>query len=254
MYDKEIKQLEKNKLKKETFWYSETLAASLILFAKKNKKFCRHFRQQIKQINPRILFEVPIKMEENICLLVPEFEKFAYARADWLLNSLVKNNLPGSFYALNMLYSWGKHENFEVPKQIVVGVLALAIPGITLGRFTKRRKMAIIVSKNYDEISNVEMSKYAAQASLGILSKAFDLAGGFLSEIEPEVADWFFMGRELSFYSASNVVVRDIAYEVSRLGAANYLVEAEDFRFLAVTPVLNNFVLESKWKLRNLNI
>lgn len=129
--------------------------------------------------------------------LIPIDYTRAQERAFWVLREtgVYEKSKP----AAQMLATWSHH--YEEPKDVVIGLIGLAIIGPTLGIVNKKKRvdvMQVLFSKSQQEKRSV--SKYiniTNQVSMDLLSKSLRFADGNVSRLEPELQHWFVSDRTL---------------------------------------------------------
>lgn len=110
--------------------YGGALSASLIAYAEQHHDFAHWLREVVSKL-PQLEKKIFIPdMPENIQMLVPADTNLAMQRTEWLIQNR----------ETDLLASWVTDKPGENPKMIVVGVVVVAIPGITMGKFRRRKE------------------------------------------------------------------------------------------------------------------
>ncbi len=239
----------------EKIQYSEVLSMSLLLYAQKDKNFAQVLKNMIHNI-PRVKEICPPKdFKESAVILLPGYRDIALRRAEWLVESITNRKISGYEEAISILSSWAKDETIESPKQVIIGLVGLAIPGVTLGIISKKISMAFIINHKLINNSKLDLARKATQASHGILSGALVMAGGDFKKVEPEIVDWFFGDKSLQFYSADAKKINKIKKELKEMNIIYEAIERKgETAMLAVSPVANSNCQEMYWNLKPLEI
>jgi peptidyl-tRNA hydrolase len=233
-------------------YYSEALAMSLIIQAKKDKIFARELYEIVKKLT-KVKKAIEKKSERRAVVLMPLNREYAMRRVNWLIPKIKNNELTGSEEAVQLLSSWAEIHEYSSPKQVVVGIVGLAIPGITLGIIKKKMKMSIIINRDIKNFTKTELTEKVTQASHGILSQALVTAGGEVGKLEPEVADWFFGEKKIVFYKAQTKEVEKIEKELKNLEIIHQKEKiGDETAVLAISPVVNSFFQESFWEIEKI--
>lgn len=124
--------------------------------------------------------------------LVPRSAAAAVARTHWLLDELALR--PDGETAAATLLSW--RERID-PKDAVIGIVGIAIPGPTLGIIQTKKKpksvMPIITTAQTARSTDpASLATLSIQTSVGLLGQQLRVAGGSAYRLVPELADWCF--------------------------------------------------------------
>lgn len=231
---------------------AEAHAKGLISFAHKNAVFARHLAQAIASIPGQKEYfaphDDPNALDEKI--LAPKDLTDAIYRAQWLSKKLSEERFPGSTEATALLSNWMKDDPAESPKLLVVGVIVVAIPGITMGKFHRRKSMAVVIREETLKRSGSFVGKNISKATGGVLLKEVRFAGGALDKLEPDTADWFFGDRETEIYTASGEVLEEMEKEFRKVRIIHEKIQ-EDGRpiMIALSPSVNMETASSRWPL-----
>lgn len=230
--------------------YAEALCASLLAYAKEDRDFSFALTNLMRKY-ALIEAEVTISQPQEVCdVLKPHNREEAERRAEWLLKKIATKKIDGAESAVQMLSFWNKVQTDERTKRIVIGFVGVAIPGPTLGYIKKRKKMPIITRHNLFTSSNVELVRNASKASHDVLAQAFTQAGDDMSDLEPDVGDWFFGERELSFYATDAKTLSHINEELSEFNILHtHVADEKGISLVAVSPVVNSDYQRAQWHL-----
>jgi len=232
----------------EPLFYAEAMALSLLKYAEKDSDFAKTLNDLISSnLN---FFGAPVEIRDGIEILMPQDTDTATGRAHWLMQAIKEDDIPEARSAGATLTAWSKNRTWESPKQIVVGVIQVAIPGITLGRFKIKRVMPIIISNDIEESRDFELSSKISEATLGVINRAMRMSGGNVHKIEPELGEWFFGDMDLSFKGAPESELIKIENELTDLGILHRAVKIDDrLAVIAISPSANT----TSWNLKSLN-
>lgn len=252
-YSSEVKLLAEQKIC-SAISYAEAQAWSLIAYAGFDKVFAKKFKKIIKDNFPKKKIKMNSSLNENSYLLMPESGSSALDRAKWLAEQVKKRSLIKAEDAEDLLVCWGYSKEQEIPMQIIIGVVGLAIPGITLGKVSRRRSLNIIVS---DRTVNLDynLTKKIASASTDIIVQSFQSAGGDLNNLEPEVALWLTEGKNIKFYKTGNKNLAKIIDELKRINLIHSLEKNEkgELELAAISPAASNY-LDIYWPLSEISV
>lgn len=220
--------------------YAMTVAASLLHYAQANAGFASQLWQLIVTL-PGVPFDGAIHRPDPTAarLILPQQLEAAQRRASWLIEQLDGDRLEGATEARQLLQQWAAHHPQADPSPLVVGMMAVAIPGITLGRISRRVAMACLLRRDVPAGRKFDVARLVTQATHGVLNAALHQVGGELGQLEPEVADWFFGERPLAFYAAKRDQLGTIVGELTAGGIAHAAVEdGGATAVLAISPAV----------------
>lgn len=246
---KNKKTCQTQKVSAQPVWYAESLTKSLVLFAQSNKEFARELKRTILDLR-FIGIGNRVKIDKEIGILMPISFDDAMRRSRWLIQGISNGSLPGAKNAANVLTSWVSDCPIETPKQLVVGVLAIAIPGVTLGLFPKSKRMSFVIRRELALKKDLKLAKKITQLSHEILISSLDLAQGDIRRLEPEISDWFFGDKKISIYRASGQKMKEIKEDLSGQGiifASSQ--QGSELDILAISPSVDSSVSETFWDL-----
>lgn len=249
MSTKSTYSLHESELKTRLTLYGEAMAMSLLQYAQKDQEFAKKLRWIVAGLDTPGS-DRAAEIVSGIEVLLPEDTDSALRRAEWLVQAIEENNIPGGETAAELLSSWTYKKTWESPQQIVVGVVQVAIPGITLGRIKRRKIMTVAVKEGLSPNGDLDLSRKISQACLGVLNRALRITGGNVHKIEPEIGDWFFGDMEVSFRSASVEQLANIEKGLTELGAIHYSIKKDgEPVIIAISPSVNS----AFWNLKSLD-
>ena len=271
-------------------FYAEVVTASLIHTATSNSYVATvlaNITQQIPQAqNAQTEIQPPIITERDLSLISPRDEYVAMRKAEWLMAQIIEKTIPGYAEAVRLITRWqeehessGDAEKPEFKRQLIVGVITVAIPGITMGRFKNKEPMAIIMRDDIAESMNPvrnsgkvfqsahdqnnisngmntrSIARMIPDTVLSVLEQAFTLAHGNTQHLEPEMADWFFGERLLIFYAANGRHMVEAQKDLLHLSIMHGTAWAHGGpAILAVSPAVNSTCIEQRWELEQIQI
>ena len=230
--------------------YSEVLAESLILYAKEDPLFARELKSKISTLplfqSDENLLSLPYIIQD-FDLLRPADATLAHRRAEWLIEGINQNTLPGAFRARQILVTWNRDSSMisVIPKQIVVGIIVVAIPGITMGKFKRRVSIKIVIREDLAKSITADLTKKIIQASNGFLVKNLASAGGNIKKLEPDIADWLLGDNASHLYSATPNSIGLIANELESMNIPHFVVSDEKgTAVMAISPAVSEAAAE----------
>ena len=228
--------------------YWENMAIGLINYAGRSKIFAAILHELAVKINISSVANSE-STQKPVSLFEPVDLTTATSRATWVVKCL-EEELPGTVFARNRLARWAGDKSFELPHMVIIGIVGVAIPGITLGLIKRRMEMPIIIRAEAAQNLGLELSQRITQASHDVLKNALVLAGGDMKMIEPELADWFFGEKTLTCYTASREEMERMQTELvsSDLPHGNADLNGE-LTVLALSPSINLFNLRSDYNI-----
>jgi len=123
--------------------------------------------------------------------VLPLSQADAVATAQWILQTLQTH--PEYKRARGLLAHWA--QNYESPKDLVLGIVGLAIIGPTLGIIStkkkKKRKSQLIIEKSYfATLNKTELAILSTQLTQSVIAQETKLAGGNVYNLHPDSAAW----------------------------------------------------------------
>lgn len=248
-----------------SFPYSTSVALGLILFAEQDGSFAEWFAGQVRErlfsrtLSPN-LKKAPVNAtarttarfglwtKECLVLLVPSSTEGAVRRANWLLAGFSEKQFPDGRQAIEVLSNWAHTHAVPNPQSIIIGIAIGVIPGVTLGRIRKKDALTCIIRNDLVETREPRLMHDVANATLDVLLRSLERAGGNMRKLEPEVTDWVFDDRVTLYYTAPLRTLMKIAHELDELDIVHAPVS--DGRGLAVSPAVNSNAYEMfHWEL-----
>lgn len=232
--------------------YSMTMALGLLKYAKENEVFAAELKQMIDllPLMGEEKFDLDIDAEvASLNLMAPGDRDTALRRAQWLVYRIMENESFTGAAEASAVLNEGilLHAKIE-PKPVIIGVVGVAIPGITLGLIKKRQTMAIIASPGFKNTSSYSQSRAVGRASLGVIQQALTMVKSDAHKLEPDVADWFFGERTMRFFETNQSSFNRIAKEMNQLNIPHTIVEESNFTVMAMSPSVN--ITGANWGLK----
>lgn len=230
--------------------YAQTIAESLIAYADRNEAFAKHFELLIRKFfsvyeEDKVQVIVPIFPKEKIDIIMPEDEQSAIRRSEWFLARVREKEIAGALEAEQVMKEWVRDREWESPKQIVVGFVVVAIPGITMGKFSKKRsRMSVLIRNDVVQgttaIPRTELTEKVSAAGQGVIFKTLIAAKGDLQKIPPETFEWFSGDRKQRFLKADRQQILRVKEELRDLRVINSAIfDEKGIAMVAMSPEVN---------------
>jgi len=232
--------------------YLDTVALSLILFARFDLDFANELRNAVGLrlgAASKLPQEHAAKAEqlaELARMILPADREAALKRTDWLFRRIGESVL-----AAPILKTWKEEEFDPFPKQIVVGIIRVAIPGVTLGRFRRKKKAMIIMRGRMKRTEPLYIQETISQILLDLIFKSVRVrAKGDFMKLEPDFFDWEADGFPVEIYKADQDKIRNISEHLSKIGAEHSKRGDElGLYMLAISPSADHLYAEISWEL-----
>lgn len=220
--------------------YRELLAASLCLYAERDSYFGNKLSILTRNLPRQHLQNKTARIPESAAIFMPTSAEAAERRALWLIqqDAEIFHSFIIDRPALN-------------PKLIVVGLMVVAIPGITMGKLRRRKEsMTFIIREDAAAESKLDMARSITEASHDVLAQAIRAANCDMQKMEPEMADWFFGEKTMSFYEARGQEMARIQKELEQSDSP-FAVSGKngDTHVLAISPAANRVYMQTCWKI-----
>lgn len=226
---------------------SLSLALNAILLAEHNQEFKKTIKANFAYTDAA---NYRIKLDPKLQLLAPIDQVKAWARLDWLENRIQARDLAESEDLQALMAAYVQDDRVEVPQMLVVGFAAIAIPGITLGLFSAKKKVNMMVRSDILRKVNLKTSRHISRLSLGLLQQSLNTAGGDTGKLDPDTADWFYGDKEIEFFRTGAETLTVIKDDMKELGVPVALYEDEKGpAIMALSPVVNGVIAERYYQL-----
>jgi peptidyl-tRNA hydrolase len=251
-----MKNMNKTKINFST--YTTTVAKSLVYYAAKDPNFAEFLKEKAKQIKNKalILDNLEIESFKDTEVISPTDTDMACQKANWLIENINKNKFADLTGAATVFKTWADKipNDDNQPKLIVVGIKIGVIPGLTFGRFKKKKKLInVVIREDVAKSSGVNLAHDTAKVSVDLFSSALKSAGGNVYRLEPEFGDWFFRGRKLSLYTADVYEMKKILNELKDMNILDAKIKDDKgVSVLALSPAINENYMQTAWCLKRL--
>lgn len=221
-------------------------AVALLAYAEKDSLFAEslayHIQKNKWQINEPVSDFTPSRY------LIPQTKDDAIRQTHWLLPIL--NDKQTTKTTKNILASWAQH--YESPKDVVIGIIGLAIIGPTLGIISKKKKrksiLNIVIEKNwYKKQNTLSLVEYVQTASIKVVTNELKLVGGNIYRLHPDTAEWCLEEPLTKIHLADKEELKTmkVVCVSEKLSHYNLRDENEKGVLIAISPTVNeNFISE----------
>lgn len=176
--------------------------AGLIAFAEHDER--------VAHILAEIAYSLPGSTATRICsqpapYLEPRNRDIALRRALWLQQELQLANPRTTQTARELLVSFVRHS--DIPQDIILGIVGMAIIGPTLGLVEKKKKkksqMRIVLHYSYQDAPLAQSLSVAHRASTSLLGNQLAAVRGNANRLDPELADWLYTDQEVRLFTSN---------------------------------------------------
>ena len=219
----------------------ETLA--LLAYAKTDAVFA----ESLAAVIETLIWNDCLTIGDNTAskYLIPETQREAVATAHWLITTL--QSQPSAKTARGTLQSFARQ--YVNPKNIVIGIVGVAIIGPTLGLIEQKKKkkpkaMLVFAEDFYNQLSLKDRVGYAIELTQTVIAKELRLAGGTITRLHPDTATWV-MSEPLTRTSTATQAELQYLVETARDEQLSHIVRSNERGVVAVaiSPRVNeNFV------------
>jgi thiamine phosphate synthase YjbQ (UPF0047 family) len=218
---------------------------SLIKYAEQDASFAHNFWKIISTQNwantPTTFSETPSRH------IHPISQTDGYSIAHWVIQSLQTH--PEYTTARGTLACWA--QSYESPKNLILGIVGLAIIGPTLGiiasKKKKKRKAQLIIKDLYfQSLSKTQLATLSTQLSQAVIAKETRLAGGNVYNLHPDSAAWCIEEAVTTIYTDSErnlesllktVVSENLSHQVENDNNGN-------IQAIVIAPSVNDSLVE----------
>jgi len=230
------------KMKNEQ-WLQHYVDAVLI-YTHKDVEFAESLAAQVQQKNWYSNQEFEVTASPYI---TPTNQPEAIRTAAWLLDTL--DSHPEYLHTQGKLALWA--DTYEEPKNLVLGIVGLAIIGPTLGlidtKKKKKPKLQLVVDKDWVQtLSAEQLTEKTHEISQNLIAKELRAAKGQLSNLHPDTADWCLGGATTKLYRSDRDNIAELALIATEDNLSHVLYKKGKYIVaLAASPsVRDNFVDE----------
>ena len=220
-------------------------AESLLTYAKQDIEFAQSFQKTIISQN---WTSVPnTGTVPSSTHTYPNSQADAVAIARWVIQSLQTH--PEYTAVRGTLSHWA--QNYESPKDLVLGIVGLAIIGPTLGIISskkkKKRKSQLIIQETYfRSLSKTELATLSTQLTQTVIAKETQLAGGNVYNLHPDSAAWCIEEAITAIYtdSAENIALLLKTVATENLSHATEKNAAGKIQAIVIAPSVNDSLVD----------
>lgn len=174
--------------------------------------------------------------------LMPTSQADAVATAAWILNSL--DQFTSASHTRGLLTAWA--QEYEDPKDLIIGIVGLAIIGPTLG-IIKRKKdrshLQIIISEKWKGFSDAkQLATLVQQISQKVVANELRLASGDAYRLHPDTAAWCLEDPLTTIHVTDAATLRDLQKVVYTENLSHATLPRTT---VAISPSVNKTLLDS---------
>lgn len=180
---------------------------------------------------------------------LPLNQEDAVSIARWIFQSL--HTHPEYKTASSTLAHWA--QNYESPKDLVLGIVGLAIIGPTLGIISskkkKKRKSQLVIEESFfTSLDKEELAALSTQCSQSVIAQETRLAGGNVYNLHPDSAAWCLEEAITQIYTDSQINLKSLFTTVTDENLSHHSRrDAQgNIQLLVISPSVNDsFIDES---------
>mgnify|MGYP001824198399 CR=1 FL=1 len=178
--------------------------------------------------------------------IAPSDQAAAVRSTHWLMLQL--DSQPEAYVARGELATWA--DQFAQPKNLVLGIVGLAIIGPTLGlienKKKKKSKMKLIVKKDWaSSLTTAKLVEKTQSISQQMVAKELRSARGKLENLHPDTADWCMAGSDTKLYQTDQADINLLYSVVSEDRLQHVCIrEKGTIVALAISPSVNDQITE----------
>ena len=217
-------------------------ALGLLAYAATDEAFAESFAHHIQAYN---WYSLKISADATATQYVtPRTLTDSIRTTNWLLQQL--DDRPEVTVARGLLATWA--DSYKQPKNLVLGIVGLAIIGPTLGILDtpkkKKTKMQIVIDRQLlATLSPEELVEQTHNISQAVLAKELRLARGKLEDLHPDTADWCMAGSGTKLYPATKAELAAID-DVADTLHYKIMNEADQVIALGISPSTQDSLVE----------
>ena len=211
-------------------------AAALVAYAETNSEFANILYTYTKQF---INLQKPTTVVTPSPYLFPIDTETAAVRTWWLMQEITLLKPKKTEEAQAVLATWAK--NYEAPKDLVLGIVGLAIIGPTLGLIKKRKKgksqMKVILNQHELKQSQKYILDLILEASTGLLGNELAAVSGQANRLDPELADWLFAEHDTATSNATDREIQKILTDLQAESLPHFVTKRDNaISAIAIAP------------------
>jgi len=144
---------------------------------------------------------ISLQLDQPSPYIVPMNQHDAIRVTHWLMQELAEQ--PEAYTARGALATWAS--TYKEPKNLVLGIVGLAIIGPTLGliqnKKKKKTKLQLIIDQDWAAtLTPEELVEKTHEISQAVVAKELRSARGKLESMHPDTADWCMAGSGTKMY------------------------------------------------------
>lgn len=216
-------------------------ASSLISYAQADRVFAASFAHHIQAKAWPKKKQVAITPPRYIR---PATQPAAVITARWLLQSL--NETAGTNETKSTLATWAA--SFEAPKDVLIGIVGIAIMGPTLGILEKKRKTknylrTIVDAAWFEQQTLPTLIEHIQTNNQRVIANEIRMAGGDLYKLHPDTAAWCLDEPLTKLYLANTTELAALVQNAAAEGLSHhtYRVDNRPVIFSVSPTVLEAF-------------
>jgi len=189
---------------------------------------------------------VSLPIETPSSYAVPVDQHDAVRVAHWLMQEL--DEQPEAYTARGALATWAA--TYKEPKNLVLGIVGLAIIGPTLGlienKKKKKTKLQLVVEETWAlSFTPQELVEKTHELSQAVIAKELRSARGKLECLHPDTADWCMAGSGTELLSLPHNEVELICTTLAAEQLSHIaLYHKEKLVAIGISPSINDQLVE----------
>lgn len=183
----------------------------LVQYAKQNSQFGESLAAQIQERQWGTVSAVQIGFETPSSV-TPTYQTQALSTARWILAQLDQHSEDRVLR--NSLATWSR--TYQDPKDLIIGIVGLAIIGPTLGlientKKTKSHMQVIVNEQTYVTMTPRSCAELVQEVSMQLLARELKLARGNIQNLHPDTAQWCLGDPATKIYTATEKELGELA-------------------------------------------
>jgi len=179
--------------------------------------------------------------------LQPIDQTDAISTTNWVLCTLATH--PEYTVARGRLAGWAQH--YESPKDLVLGIVGMAIIGPTLGIISskkkKKRKSQLIIEESFlAQLNKEELALLTTQLTQTVIATEIRLAGGNVYNLHPDSAAWCIEEALTQIYTDTKNNIEKLSKIVATENLSHHVQKDAqgNIQALVISPSVNDSVVE----------
>ncbi len=177
--------------------------------------------------------------------LMPQSREEAVAIAHWLLQTLDGKRAFNSHKTV--LATWA--HDYESPKDLLFGIVGLAVIGPTLGLINRKKDLArlqVVINKTWRETHSPEdLAQLVLETSHQVVAKELRMVGGNAYALHPDTAEWCLGKPHTRLYIAEESEIHLITVTAAAEHLSHHNNKADkELVAVALSPAVNDTFLQ----------